>query len=145
MSSIGGCVAMAFTGALRRLEARARGDRRCLRVELHSSHVQVALIEPGSVATPIWDKSREQRRPARPAGASEQYGDVPAAIDKALEDTAQRGVPPERVAATIERALSARRMRARYVDRARRARDGVGKWVLPDLLFDRLMRRALGV
>ena len=35
----------------------AIGD--ALRVELATSNVQVALIEPGSVSTPIWDKARE--------------------------------------------------------------------------------------
>ena len=44
-----------------------------------------------------------------------QYGHVPAAMDKVLEDTERRGVPPEQVAETIERALTARRMRARYL------------------------------
>ena len=29
-------------------------------VELHSSGVQVTLVEPGSVATPIWDKGRAE-------------------------------------------------------------------------------------
>ncbi len=35
------------------------GCRAALRVELRRSHVQVTLIEPGSVATPIWDKGNE--------------------------------------------------------------------------------------
>ena len=63
----------------------AIGD--ALRVELHSSGVQVALVEPGSVATPIWDKGRAEaervQHPARAAGR--QYGHVPAAMGKALE------------------------------------------------------------
>ena len=61
ISSIGGSVAMAFNGpyAASKHAIEAIGD--ALRVELHRSGVQVALIEPGSVATPIWDKAREQR------------------------------------------------------------------------------------
>ena len=60
VSSIGGRVAMAFTApyAASKHAIEAIGD--ALRVELRSSNVQVALIEPGSVATPIWDKSRAQ-------------------------------------------------------------------------------------
>ncbi len=106
VSSIGGRVAMAFTApyAASKHAIEAIGDT--LRVELHSSGVQVALIEPGSVATPIWDKGRaEADRITIPPELAEQYGHVPAAMDKVLQDTARRGVPPEQVAATIERAL----------------------------------------
>ena len=62
MSSIGGRVAMGFSApyAASKHAIEAVGD--ALRVELHSSGVQVALVEPGSVATPIWDKSRTRRR-----------------------------------------------------------------------------------
>jgi hypothetical protein len=66
-------------------------------------------------------------------------------MDKVLEDTARRGVPPEDVAATIERALTAPRMKARYiVGRDARAML-IARRLLPDLVFDRVARRALGI
>jgi NAD(P)-dependent dehydrogenase (short-subunit alcohol dehydrogenase family) len=146
VSSIGGRVAMAFTApyAASKHALEAFGD--ALRVELHSSHIQVALIEPGSVATPIWDKSRvESERVSVPPELQEQYGRVPAAMDKVLKDTARRGVPPELVAATIERALTAKRMKARYVVGRDAKAMLVAKRLLPDHLFDMLARRVLGV
>jgi NAD(P)-dependent dehydrogenase (short-subunit alcohol dehydrogenase family) len=146
LSSVGGRVAMAFTApyAASKHAIEALGD--ALRVELRSSSVQVALVEPGSVATPIWDKGRaEAERVSIPPELAEQYGHVPAAIGKVLEDTARRGVSPELVAETIERALTARRMKARYVV----GRDArvmlLVKRLLPDHVFDRVARRALGV
>jgi len=146
VSSVGGRVAMAFTApyAASKHAVEALGD--ALRVELRSSGVRVALVEPGSVATPIWDKGRAQGDQVRiPSELQAQYGNVPAAMDKVLADTARRGVAPELVAETIEQALTARRMRARYVV----GRDAkvmlLVKQLLPDLLFDRLARRALGV
>ena len=146
VSSIGGRVAMAFTApyAASKHAIEAFGD--ALRVELRTSGVQVALVEPGSVATPIWDKSRaEADRIEIPPELQKQYGHVLAAMDKVLEDTARRGVPPEQVAATIERALTSGRMRARYVvGRDAKAMLAL-KRLLPDLVFDRLARRALGV
>ncbi len=145
-SSIGGRVAMAYTApyAASKHALEAVGD--ALRVELHTSNVQVALIEPGSVATPIWDKSRlEADRVSVPPELQEQYGHVPAAMDKVLKDTASRGVPPEQVAETIERALTAPRMRARYVVGRDAKAMLFAKRLLPDLLFDRLARRVLGV
>jgi NAD(P)-dependent dehydrogenase (short-subunit alcohol dehydrogenase family) len=146
VSSVGGRVAMAFTApyAASKHAVEAIGD--ALRVELRSSNVQVALVEPGSVATPIWDKSRAQGDGLSvPAELTDQYGHVPAAMNKVLRDTEQRGIPPEQVAETIERALTARRMKARYL----LGRDAkamlLAKRLLPDHVFDRLARRALGV
>jgi NAD(P)-dependent dehydrogenase (short-subunit alcohol dehydrogenase family) len=146
LSSVGGRVAMAFTapyGASKHA-IEAIGD--ALRVELATSDVQVALVEPGSVATPIWDKARQtSERLIVPAQLQKQYGHVPEAMDKVLQDTAKRGVPPEQVAQTIERALTARRMKARYVVGSDARAMIVAKRLLPDHVFDRIARRALGV
>jgi NAD(P)-dependent dehydrogenase (short-subunit alcohol dehydrogenase family) len=146
VSSVGGRVAMAFTAPYAASKHAIEALADALRVELHSSGIQVALIEPGSVATPIWDKGRaEAERVVIPEELQGAYGHVPAAMGKVLEDTARRGVPPELVAATIERAVGSRRMRARYVV-GRDARVLVGlRGLMPDLLFDRLARRLLGV
>jgi NAD(P)-dependent dehydrogenase (short-subunit alcohol dehydrogenase family) len=146
LSSVGGRVAMAFTApyAASKHAIEAIGD--ALRVELATSGVQVALIEPGSVATPIWDKARQTgEQLSIPSELHKQYGHVPEAMDKVLHDTAKRGVPAEQVAQTIERALTARRMKARYVV-GRDARAMIAaRRLLPDLVFDRFARRALGV
>lgn len=146
LSSVGGRVAMAFTApyAASKHAIEAIGD--ALRVELRSSSVQVALIEPGSVATPIWDKSRDSAdRLKVPQSLQREYGKVPAAMDKTLKDTAARGVPPEQVAETIEKALAAKRMKSRYLI-GRDARGMViARALLPDHLFDRVAKRALGV
>jgi hypothetical protein len=66
-------------------------------------------------------------------------------IDRTLQDTARRGIPPDAVAETIERALGARRMRPRYLV----GRDArlmlTARRLLPDRLFDRAVRRVVGV
>jgi NAD(P)-dependent dehydrogenase (short-subunit alcohol dehydrogenase family) len=146
ISSVGGRVAMAFTApyAASKHAIEAIGD--ALRVELRSSHVQVALIEPGSVTTPIWDKSRAQGEGLHvPPELVDQYGHVSAAMNRVLESTERRGVSPELVAETIERALTARRMRARYLIGRDAKAMLLAKRLLPDHVFDRVARRALGV
>ena len=146
VSSVGGRVAMAFTApyAASKYALEAIGD--ALRVELRTSHVQVALIEPGSVATPIWEKTRElERQLTIPASLRAEYGHVPAAMAKTIESTASRGVPPEQVAATIETALTANRMKSRYVVGRDAQAMILAKRLLPDHVFDRLARRVLGV
>ncbi len=146
LSSIGGRVPMAFTApyAASKHAIEAIGD--ALRVELATSHVQVALIEPGSVATPIWEKARaSEEQLAVPPELQPEYGHVPAAMRKTLEDTAKRGVPAARVAETIERALTSSRMKARYLVGGDARAMLALKRLLPDLVFDRFAKRALGV
>jgi NAD(P)-dependent dehydrogenase (short-subunit alcohol dehydrogenase family) len=146
VSSIGGRVAMAYTAPYAASKHALEAIADALRVELHRCGVQVALLEPGSVATPIWEKARAELTGLEiPPELADQYGHVPAAMGRVLEDTARRGVPPEAVARTIERAVGARRMRARYLV----GRDAhvllTCKRLLPDRVFDRLARRLLGV
>jgi NAD(P)-dependent dehydrogenase (short-subunit alcohol dehydrogenase family) len=146
VSSIGGRVAMAYTApyAASKHALEAIGD--ALRVELRSSDVQVALVEPAAVATPIWGKSRaEGDRVNVPPGLQAEYGHALAAMDKALQGSARRGIPAERVAKTIERALTARRMKARYLIGGDARAMLLAKRLLPDLVFDRVARRLLGV
>jgi NAD(P)-dependent dehydrogenase (short-subunit alcohol dehydrogenase family) len=146
VSSVGGRLATPFLAPYQASKHAIEAIGDALRLELRSSHVPVALVEPGSVATPMWDKGRaEADRLSIPPELRGPYGHVPAAMGKVLEDTAGRGVPPEQVAQTIEHALTARRMKARYVvgrdARAMLLLHGL----LPDLLFDRVVRRAMGV
>jgi len=146
MSSIGGRVTMAYTApyAASKHALEAIGDS--LRVELASSGITVAIIEPGSVATPIWSKNQAEAQELQiPQELAPYYGHIPAALEKVLKDTGSRGVPPEQVAATIERALAAPRMRARYVVGRDAAVMLIAKRVLPAHLFDRLAKRMLGV
>jgi NAD(P)-dependent dehydrogenase (short-subunit alcohol dehydrogenase family) len=146
VSSVGGRVAMAFTAPYAASKHAIEALADALRVELRSSGVQVALVEPGSVATPIWEKARAEAQGVRiPPELQPYYGKVPEAMGKVLESTARRGVPPERVAQTIETALNAPRMKARYVV-GRDARAMLAaKRLLPDHVFDALARRVLGV
>jgi NAD(P)-dependent dehydrogenase (short-subunit alcohol dehydrogenase family) len=146
VSSIGGRVAMAFTApyAASKHAIEAFGD--ALRVELRSSDVQVALVEPGSVVTPIWDKSRaEADRVSIPPELKAQYGNVLAAMDKVMRETGKRGVPAEQVAATITGALTGPRMKSRYVIGRDARAMLLAKRLLPDHVFDRVVRRALGI
>jgi NAD(P)-dependent dehydrogenase (short-subunit alcohol dehydrogenase family) len=146
LSSIGGLVTTPYMSPYHASKYALEAIGNALRVELSDSHIQVALIEPGSVKTPIWDKGGELIDGVGvPEELRQYYGHVPEAMRKTLKSTAKRGLPPERVAQTIERALTARRMRARYLIGV----DAHGMvWasrLLPDLLFDRVLRRAVGV
>jgi NAD(P)-dependent dehydrogenase (short-subunit alcohol dehydrogenase family) len=145
VSSIGGRVAVAFTApyAASKHAVEAIGD--ALRVELHKSNVQVALIEMASVATPIWDKAKaDADRLSLPPELQPVYGTAMAGMEKAMAEAAQSGIPPEQLAETIERALTEPRMKARYVVGRRAKGMLLAKRLLPDHVFDRVLRRSLG-
>jgi NAD(P)-dependent dehydrogenase (short-subunit alcohol dehydrogenase family) len=145
VSSIGGRVAVAFTApyAASKHALEAIGD--ALRVELHASNVQVALIEMASVATPIWGKARaEAERVNIPPELEPAYGSALAGMEKAMQDAADSGIPPEQLAETIEGALTSSRMKARYLVGRRAKGMLLAKRLLPDHVFDRVVRHGLG-
>ncbi len=107
--------------------------------------MQVALIELASVATPIWDKAKaEADRLSIPPELEPVYGTAMAGMEKAMAEAAQSGIPPEQLAETIERALTAPRMKARYLVGRRAKGMLLAKRLLPDHVFDRVLRRSLG-
>jgi NAD(P)-dependent dehydrogenase (short-subunit alcohol dehydrogenase family) len=146
ISSIGGRVATPFVAPYAASKHAIEAIADSLRIELVSSQVQVALVEPGSVSTPIWDKSREEaERLQIPPELEPVYGDVVEKMGRVLEETAKRGVSPDVVAAVIERALSSRRMKARYLVGRDARMILTFRRLLPDLWFDRMIRRGTGL
>ena len=103
-----------YSASKRALEALAEA----LQDELAPWDIKVALIEPGSIATPIWDKGDatfDDIVDGLPEEGRERYQ---RAMDKGRElaaQTGRRGIPPERVAEKVARALTAARPRFRYL------------------------------
>jgi NAD(P)-dependent dehydrogenase (short-subunit alcohol dehydrogenase family) len=148
VSSVGGRTALPFTGAYHasKFGIEAVGDS--LRQELRPWGIHVSLVEPGSVATPIWEKG-EGAADEISARAPEQhdrlYGKTIERYRETVRKVAARGVPPEQVAEVIEHALIAPKPKTRYlVGREAKIQARLGK-VLPDRVFDRLIAREMGL
>ncbi|SRR5712691_6174326 len=146
MSSLGGKVGQPFIApyTASKFALEAIGD--ALRTELRSSGVRVSIVEPGAVATPIWDKGRATiDETVIPADYQRLYGRVPALMRKVVDESARNGVPAEQVADVVLTALTASRPRTRYMV-GREAKMAITlRRVLPDRAFDRLVRRTLGL
>ncbi|HWH21024.1 MAG TPA: SDR family oxidoreductase [Solirubrobacterales bacterium] len=147
ISSVGGRVALPFTGAYHaaKFGLEAVGDS--LRQELAPWGIKVVLVEPGSIDTPIWSRGEEDADKIL-SGASprihELYGAAIERYREVVRETAERGIPPEKVAARIEHALDARRPRTRYligIDAQVMARL---KPFVPTPVFDFLIAAAMG-
>jgi NAD(P)-dependent dehydrogenase (short-subunit alcohol dehydrogenase family) len=148
MTSVGGRVGTPFMGAYHASKFGLEGISDSLRRELLGVGVDVCVIEPGSIATDIWDRGREHADgvvAGMTAEARDAYGDdLRAALDTATR-TGERGMEPEKVARTVELALTVRRPRPRYVVGADARGMIVAQAVLPTRVFDRLVRRAMGL
>jgi NAD(P)-dependent dehydrogenase (short-subunit alcohol dehydrogenase family) len=87
------------------------------RIELRPWGIHVALLEPGSIATPIWNKPVDAgvaADPARAEAIERDYGPAVAAFQRLAAAIGSRGVSTDVVSAVIEQALTERRPKARY-------------------------------
>ena len=141
MGSIGGKSALPFLGAYAMSKYALEAMADSLRVELAPFGVHVSIIEPGTIATPIWSKP-QRAVDEFPAEAARLYGERVAKFRALAAKRSSDAVPPDEVAKAVEHALTAAKPKTRYVvgpDAKRRAR--VQK--LPDRLRDRLLTRFL--
>ena len=143
VSSIGGRVALPLLGAYSMSKFGLEGMSDSLRRELRPHGVDVIVIEPGGVKTPIWQKGNELAADLQadmPPDAQRLYGRMIEALRKqTVKIQNERGIDAREVAEAIGTALTAKRPRARYLvgrDAKLRARAAA---VLPDRVMDRLV------
>jgi NAD(P)-dependent dehydrogenase (short-subunit alcohol dehydrogenase family) len=148
MTSVGGRVATPFMGAYHASKFGFEGISDSLRRELAPLGVQVCVIEPGSMATGIWERGREHAAEAGDrisAEAQTVYGEEMSAALDAANRTGDRAIEPDAVAVVVHGALTARRPRARYVVGSDARAMIWAQNLLPARVFDRVMRRAMGL
>jgi NAD(P)-dependent dehydrogenase (short-subunit alcohol dehydrogenase family) len=148
ISSIGGLLALPLMSSYHASKFALEGVSDSLRRELRGQGIDVIVVEPGGVKTPIWGKGDDdvdKLLTAAPPEAERLYGPTAAAMRKAVDKIAtETGEPPRAVAEVIGTALTAKRPRTRYlVGRDAKGRALVNR-VLPDRVMDRLIGRALG-
>ena len=112
-----------------------------LRVELKPFNISVVLIEPGNVATPIWEKSiadNDSMMSQADAGVKKLYANLLQALNKIALNP--QGIEPAHVANIVTHAMVVKLPRSRYL---------VGKriWILwllskmPDRIRDWILLR----
>jgi NAD(P)-dependent dehydrogenase (short-subunit alcohol dehydrogenase family) len=147
ISSIGGRIAFPLTGAYHaaKFGIEAVGD--VFRQELRPWGLRVSIVEPGSIDTPIWDRgertadqigARSPRREALYGRAIERYREV-------VRQTAERGIPPEKVARVVEQALDSPRPRTRYLVGLDAKVQARLRPLIPTPLFDRIVAKAMNL
>lgn len=119
-----------------------------LRLELYPWGIEVSIIEPGAIATPIWDKSLRislDVEAEMSAEGKKLYGAAAQRIREAVGHAAARAIPADAVGKAVLHALTAKRPKTRYlVGRDAKLRAVMLRW-LPDRLQDWILKQVLNL
>ena len=140
MSSIGGRTAAPFVGAYSASKFALEGLSESLRRELIVYGIDVIVIAPGAIATPIWDKvdTLDLDRLAHTP-----YGPAMKLMKAVSLENGRRGLPAEVIGRTVLEALTASRPKVRYTVTPDPIKFFLGR-VLPKRFVDRLIAGRLG-
>ena len=142
MSSVSGKIAYPFLSAYAASKYALEAFSDSLRRELTLYGIDVIVIEPGAISTPIWDKA--DAIDTAPFADSD-YADTLARMVKGMVKMGNNAQGPEAVAHAVIDALESRRPKTRYALPTSRL---TGWWLpryLPTRWFDRLVARRLGM
>jgi NAD(P)-dependent dehydrogenase (short-subunit alcohol dehydrogenase family) len=117
ISSVSGGMSAPYLGAYSASKFALEAITDALRIELRAWDIGVSSVEPGPIATPIWEKSihtgnqlTERVAPNRLA----LYDADLAAMRQAVGRSAETAAPVERVVRAVVHALTAKRPKTRY-------------------------------
>jgi NAD(P)-dependent dehydrogenase (short-subunit alcohol dehydrogenase family) len=145
IGSIAGQSALPFLGPYAASKHALEAVADTLRVELRPFGVHVALVQPGTIKTPIWTKSAAVADGLANGAGTELaglYGERIAAFREVALKRGAKGASAEDVARVVEAALTVERPRTRkLVGLDAKVRAGIER--LPDRLRDRVYERVL--
>jgi len=139
IGSIGGRNVMPFAGAYCASKFALEALTDALRIELHQAGIHVSIIEPASVATPIWDKALDTDLPGN---VEAHYGTLLENMKKAFQNASVEGVSADKVAEMIYQVLTTKRPKTRYLV-GRMAYLRLFLQALPDRWRDRIILNRL--
>lgn len=148
VGSLNGRLAVPFLGPYCASKFALEAITDALRLELRRWGIAVSVVEPGSVKTPIWEKTEaEADRLAERAGArlDELYGRDLAAFRTMAHRQAEQGMPVQKVVRAVVHALTSRRPRTRYPLGSQTRCAIFAARFLPDRLRDWIVRMAVGL
>ncbi|MBA3825833.1 MAG: SDR family NAD(P)-dependent oxidoreductase [Ktedonobacterales bacterium] len=140
ISSVGGRMAAPFLGPYHASKFGLEGLSDTLRREMMLYGIDVVIVEPGAVATPIWDKA-ETVDVAQYAATD--YAPMLEGYKKFMIADGRKGLPPERIGQVVQHALISAHPRTRYPALRGQLRGFTIPRLLPDRLVDRFIARSL--
>jgi NAD(P)-dependent dehydrogenase (short-subunit alcohol dehydrogenase family) len=141
ISSVGGKNAMPFLGAYCASKFGLEGMSESLRRELMIFGVDVIIVAPGAVATPIWEKADAVDVTAF---ADTPYAPALARLKRGMVSMGKQGLTPERIGEAVKSALTAVRPKTRYTLTPSPMQDMMAR-TLPKRMVDSMIARRLGL
>jgi len=141
ISSVGGKFGGPFLGAYAASKHGVEGLSESLRRELMLYGIDVIIVGPGSVATPIWDKAE---RVDLSMYANTEYVEAARRIQEYMVRDGRNGYPPEKVGKVVWQALTTPKPRVRYAVIPGSSLRRIIQTLLPKRLVDRIIARNLG-
>jgi len=140
MSSIGSKNALPFAGPYAASKFAVDGLSEALRRELMLFGIDVVIIAPGAVVTPIWDKTEEAIAPF----GNTPYAPILEKMKTIMLDTAAKGLPAERIGQAVHTALTTATPKARYTVTPNPFQTFLTRY-LPRRLVDRMIAGRIGL
>jgi NAD(P)-dependent dehydrogenase (short-subunit alcohol dehydrogenase family) len=148
MGSICGKSAAPFLGAYNASKFALEAITDVMRMELRPWGISVSIIEPGTIATPIWDKSLTQAdidKENLSESAQNLYGQAMNAVRKQVGILASKGISADIVAKAVVHALTAKHPKTRYLVGTDAKIAAMLKHLLPDRVYDRVVLHSMGL
>lgn len=137
ISSVGGRLAFPFLGSYVASKFALEGMSESLRRELLLYGIDVIIVGPGSVKTPMFDKA--QQIDLSPYMATD-YGPILKGFVEYFLNESKKGLPASRIGEAVYKALTVRKPRVRYAVVPQRLKN----WTLPRALPQRMLDRMIG-
>jgi NAD(P)-dependent dehydrogenase (short-subunit alcohol dehydrogenase family) len=141
MSSVSGKSAPPFVGAYAASKHGLEGFSESLRRELQLYGIDVIIIGPGPVSTPIWDKAEAVDIAAY---AKTDYVESARRAREYMIRNGKNGLPPEKVGEVVWQALTSRNPRVRYAVVGGGFLRRFLQRFLPKRVVDRIVAKNLG-
>ena len=141
ISSVGGKNGGPFLGAYSASKHGLEGFSESLRRELMLYGIDVIIVGPGSVATPIWDKA--EQADTSPYENTE-YIDAALRVQSYMIQDGRNGYPPEKVGEVVLHALTTAKPRVRYSVIPGSSFQRIIQMLLPKRMVDNIIARRLG-
>jgi NAD(P)-dependent dehydrogenase (short-subunit alcohol dehydrogenase family) len=147
VSSVSGMVSTPWMGAYCASKFALEGLVDALRIELRPWKIPVSLVEPSNTRTDIWEDAEAVLDVGLAAMSDAEralYDGHAKGVRKTLRLMLKTAAPPENVAASIEKALTARRPRARYIVGTVAKLQAHSSRMTPTVLLDFVLAKATG-
>jgi NAD(P)-dependent dehydrogenase (short-subunit alcohol dehydrogenase family) len=141
ISSVSGVSGFPFVGAYATSKHGLEGFSESLRRELMLYGIDVIIIGPGSVATPIWDKAEKEDLSRY---ADTDYIESARRVYEYMIRDGRNGYPPEKVGEVVRHALTTPNPRVRYAVIPGSSFRRIIQTLLPTRVVDRIIARNLG-